>query len=108
MNLERNPTTEELRDLLKSCDDRAGHHVLWVAKNGDVHVTRLPRDHSPSGVSINQPEVQLLTETFEAGNEYVGPEAAEDAAWIDQLFHTLAVEWPRAKGQPRVTYVNRF
>lgn len=108
MNLEVNPTVEELRNLLRKCDDRAGHHVLWVAKNGDVRVSRVPKDRTSVGLQEAEPEMQIRCETFEAGNEYVGPDAAEDESWVNQLFDALVQEWPKAKGKPTVEYVDQF
>ena len=35
-------------------------------------------------------------ETFLAGNEYVGPEAADDSEWISELFDRLVTEWRRS------------
>jgi hypothetical protein len=108
MNLENNPTVEQLRDLLRECDDRAGHHVLWVAKNGDVHVSRVPKDKTVIGFQEDKPEMQLRYETFEAGNEYVGPDAAEDEGWVNELFEALVKDWPKAKGKPAVEHVDQF
>lgn len=108
MNLNQHPTIEELRELIRACDDLAGHHVLWVAKNGDVHVSRVPKDKRPVGFEETHPDMQLRCETFEAGNEYVGPDAAQDGDWIAQLFDTLTREWPRAKSKPEVEYIGQF
>ena len=36
MNLNDNPTIEQFHDLLMQHDDRAGHHALWVRKDGEV------------------------------------------------------------------------
>ena len=38
MNLNDNPTKEQLADLLRPCDDRLDH-VLWVGRDGVVHIT---------------------------------------------------------------------
>ena len=108
MNMNQNPTVEELRELIRACDDLAGHHVLWVAKNGDVHVSRVPKDKTPVGFEEAQLDMQLRCETFEAGNEYVGPEAAQDDDWIEQLFDALTKEWPKAKSKPEVEYIGQF
>jgi hypothetical protein len=108
MNMEQNPTVEELRDLIRVCDDLAGHHVLWVARNGDVQVSRVPRDMAPEGFQESLPEMRLRIETFEAGNEYVGPEAAADDEWVNQLFAALTRDWPRAKVKPLVEYIDQF
>ena len=108
MNLENDPTIDELRDLLRNCDDRAGHHVLWVARNGDVHLSRVPKDTTPVGFQDAEPEMQLRYETFQAGNEYVGPDAADDTAWVTELFDALVREWPAAKDKQSVEYVDQF
>lgn len=108
MNLENSPTVEELCELIKECDDEAGHHVLWVTKNGDVRVSRVPKDKTPVDFEEAEPEMQLRYETFEAGNGYVGPEAAEDEGWVNQLFDALVNEWPKVKGKPAVEYVDQF
>jgi hypothetical protein len=108
VNLEKNPTETELRALLNSCDDRAGHHVLWVGKDGEVHISRVPKDKAPSGFLEGRSDVQLRYETFLAGNGYVGPEAAQDAGWIKELFETLLTEWPKLKGQPAMALLNQF
>jgi hypothetical protein len=108
MNMDKNPTVEELRQLIMACNDLAGHHVLWVANNGDVHVSRVPKGVSPVGFQEAQSEMQLRYETFEAGNDYVGPEAAKDNEWINQLFDALTKAWPKAKAKPEVEYIDQF
>jgi hypothetical protein len=108
MNLESNPTVEQLSELLRKCNDQAGHHVLWVAKNGDVHLSRVPKDKTPVGFEEGEAEMQLRYETFEAGNEYVGPEAAKDESWVNELFDALVQEWPKVKGKPSVEYVDQW
>lgn len=30
MNLAKKPTLAQFKNLLASCDDKAGHHKLWV------------------------------------------------------------------------------
>jgi hypothetical protein len=108
VNLDNNPTKEQLRALLSACDDRAGHHVLWVTKTGDVRLSPIPKDHTPVGFQEDHPEMQLRLETFQTENDYVGPNAAKDAAWVSDLFETLCDEWAKAKGKAGVAYVDQF
>lgn len=108
MNLEHNPTVAELRSLIQGCDDRAGHHVLWVARNGEVHLSRIPKDKPPVVVPNGSPEMQLWYEAFQAGNQYVGPEAAEDETWVRQVFDALVTEWPKAKDKPTPGHIDQF
>jgi hypothetical protein len=108
MNLEGNPTVEQLRELVRGCNDSAGHHILWVARNGDVRITRVPKERTPVGFQQDSPDMQLRLETFQAGNEYVGPGAADDSDWMKQLFDALTKEWPGAKGKATVEYIDQF
>lgn len=108
MNLNAAPTKAELRGMLELCNDRSAHHVLWVDKNGDVHVSPLPKDLTPAGFQQTQPSMQLRYETFEQGNEYVGPAAAADDEWVSRLFDSLRVAWPKIKDKKDVEYIDNF
>lgn len=108
MNMNDTPTAEELRELIADCDDRAGQHLLWVSRNGEVQVSQVPRSQDAGSFAESLREMQLRFETFEAGNEYVGPDAAEDQDWINQLLELLTVEWAKAKNQVGVQYVDQF
>jgi hypothetical protein len=92
MNLDDSPTKEQLRELLAECNDRAGDHLLWVDKTGDVRISIVPPRPKAD-------EMQLQYENFEKGNEYVGASAAADDQWVSQLFESLLKEWPKAKGK---------
>ena len=108
MNLNTNPKIEELRELVKRCDDAAGHHLLWVSRDGDVEVSRIPKTAPPNGLINGHPNMQMCFETFQAGNEYVGPDAADDTEWIAELFDNLVNEWPKAKGKPNVAHIGKL
>lgn len=108
MNLDNNPTVDQLRDMVRKCDDSAGHHALWVHKNGDVEISRVPTKEDPPSFEEAHPDTQLRFETFEAGNEYVGPDAADDNAWMSELFERLTSQWNVAKGKTGVEYVDNL
>jgi hypothetical protein len=108
MNLNNNPTPEQLRTLIRQGDDSAGHHVLWVKRTGEVELSRLPKDGSPVAFEKEHPDMQLRSEAFLAGNEYVGPDAADDDQWVHDLFDNLLKQWPQAKGKPEVAHIERF
>jgi hypothetical protein len=105
MNLDASPTRQQLRELLAPCDDTAGPHVLWVSRTGDVVLSRVPGEAALAVFQQAHREMQMRYEAFLAGNEYVGPEAAEDEEWVGRLFDSLLKEWRRAKGQPEVEYI---
>jgi hypothetical protein len=108
MNLNINPAPEQLRELIRQCDDSAGNHVLWVKKSGDVELAQIPVGQPADGFEKTHPDLQIRFETFEAGNEYVGPEAAADDEWISELFDRLTASWTKAKGKAEVAYVDTY
>jgi hypothetical protein len=96
MNLDENPTQEQLRALIASCDDEAGGHVVWVDPQGGVHVTQLGWDITPGGWAAKMGDrIQFRYETFQCGNGYVGPEAAQDDEYVSGLFRSLLHDWQR-------------
>ena len=48
MNLKDNPSLDELKEMFASCNDDAGHHVLWVGKSGEVNLSVIPKDLTPA------------------------------------------------------------
>jgi hypothetical protein len=108
MNLETSPTADQLRDLLAQCNDRAGSHVLWATRSGDLAVTRLEKRSSVSAFEQAHPEMQARFATFLPGNEYVGPDAAADEDWVKELFDRLVRAWPKAKGRPEVVHLDLY
>lgn len=104
MNLDNNPTPDELRELLRPLDDRAAHHVLWVDRGGEVHVTPMavngkirpaPKTPGPDVLA----NAMVYFEPFWAGNGYVGPEGVADDEWMTQALEWLLRDWAAAKRQ---------
>jgi len=106
MNLNQNPTKEQLKALFSSCDDTIGHHVLWVARNGDVALTPLPSELNPVGFDQTNPDLLLRYETFVRG--YVGQQAAEDEKFVDRIFKSLKGEWETVTEKSSQLYVDLF
>lgn len=97
MNLNNNPTTQQLSKLMALCDDTAGHHVLWVSKSGDVNITLLS-DLSPIGFEESTPSMALRYETFNMGNSYVGQDAAIDPIYLTRILDDLTTAWNNYSG----------
>jgi hypothetical protein len=106
MNLNNNPTTDQLRELIRQGDDRAGHHVFWVSQDGEVHLSMIPKGQPPVWPDREHTDMKLCTEVFLIGHEYVGDEAAEDNDWVSGLFQFLLQEWPRARDSHGVTHLD--
>lgn len=108
MKLSHNPTVEELRELIHQGEDGSGNHILWVKKNGEVKLSRIDGNESAAQFLKKHPDMRLRFEMFEAGNEYVGPEAARDDQWMAELYERLLTAWAKAKGNKQVEVVDKF
>ena len=96
MNLNENPSKDQLRELLASCDDNAGHHIIWVDHSGEVHITLLPPGQVPAEWTIMMSnKVKFRYETLVCGGGNVGPEASQADKWVDILFNWLQRDWQR-------------
>ena len=93
MNLNKGPSREQLVNLLRSCDDSAGDHIVWVDKYGTVHSSMLPDTLRPTGFEEAYPSLQFRYETYIQDNGYVGNSAADDDDWVDQMFANLQEDW---------------
>jgi hypothetical protein len=105
MNLNDHPTIEQFRDLLRQHDDHAGHHALWVRKDGEVMLTCLPNEKPYRVPTYEHPDMQMRYDTFPIGYEYVGAEAAEDKWWTSELFKNMLEQWAKARGTPGVIHI---
>lgn len=98
MNLNNNPTAQQLSALMARCDDNAGHHVLWVSKSGDVEISLL-NDQGPIGFEEETSSMAIRYETFQRGNSYVGIDAANDANHVNSVLKHLTTEWEKYSGK---------
>ena len=74
-------------------------------RTGEVHVTPVAGDATPAGFPREHPEAQLCLRVFEPGYDFVGPGAARDTGWVEDLFVTLTEQWPGARGKPEAVAV---
>lgn len=108
MNLNQNPTKEQLKSIIAAAEDDEDHHVLWVDNRGDVRVTPLGDEITPAGWESKYQSTALRYETFQVGNGYVGTEAAEDDSHVDRLYRSLVAEWANWKPSQGPEYVDSF
>ncbi|MFI8981163.1 hypothetical protein [Ectopseudomonas khazarica] len=108
MNLNNTPSIEQLKSLLAACNDEEGHHILWVTKTGEVHISVLSEELGPIGFEESKPEMALRYETFQCGNDYVGLNAASDERFVSRLFRSLIAEWKPGVGNRGVEYIDSF
>lgn len=93
MNMKNTPTKEQLQALLRSCDDTAGGHILWVNRLGDVHITLLVNETPVKWATRMSEEIQFRYETYGTNNDYVGENAANNDDYVSSLFEKLLKDW---------------
>lgn len=94
-NLANEPVVDDLRTLLSAQDDNAGHHVLWVTREGDVRIQCLSRGYTPAMWGNDHEGEYVFTMSYRAGGGDMGPQAAEDDAYVLRLFADLMRRWER-------------
>lgn len=52
--------------------------------------------------------MKMRYETFGQGNDYVGPDAAEDEELMNKIFQSLVKEWGGKFEADRVKYVDQW
>jgi hypothetical protein len=94
MHLKKDPTKEQLKNLIAAQDDEAGDHMHWVSVEGEVFLETVPESLTPAGHAESLDGRMLFRlETMRAGNDYAGPRAAEDKEWIDRVYAALVTNY---------------
>jgi hypothetical protein len=94
MNLNRNPTREELQTLLAACDDGEGIHVLWVERLGDVQITLLLTETDMEWIrGTDHENLQFHYESYGKNEGFTGKAASADNLYIATLFEKLLKDW---------------
>ena len=88
-------TIAELKQLIALGDDNYANQIR-VTKDGYVFLSR-----EIVGAE-NIENILYRFETFDAHNNYVGVEAANDETYIRRLYKTIVENWPI----PRSTYID--
>lgn len=99
MNLNQNPTRDQLADLFRPCHDREWH-VVWADRAGEVHITRTAPDPEPTieGFAAAHPDAQLVLRPMAPDCQFVGPAGADDWMWVEDVFGAMMDQWPAARG----------
>ena len=88
-------TIEEVAEMIRNGDDSHNNQVR-VGCDGYVYLSQ-----DIIGAE-NIDDVLFRFESFDAGNDYVGVRAANDAVFIERLYRALVANWPR----PKWTYID--
>jgi hypothetical protein len=94
MNMNQNPTINDLAAVLRQCNDKSGHHIMWVDFAGNVRVSQVPEELTPIGfIQSLGNQVKFRYETWVRGNGYVGHAAVTDQRYLEEQLHYLKRDW---------------
>lgn len=94
IDLSKDFNLEDVAKLLASKDD-SQHRQLRVTKDGIAYIS--------DEVGVNNIDgLAFRFETWNAGNDYCGLKASQDASWVSQVFDDLKNNWPN----PKATYID--
>jgi hypothetical protein len=108
MNLNNQPTIDELARLFASHQDNHDSHVLWVCKSGEVHIDCLAPHSQESEFEKAHDSMRARLKMYRRGQGYVGKKAAADKDFIGRVLQTLSHEWQLLQNQPGVCLVDKY
>lgn len=108
MNLNDNPTLDELKTLFASCNDDAGHHVLWIDKEGEVNLSVIPKDLTQAGFEEATAQMQIRYEAFIQGSNYVGISASKNQSLMEKIFESIRKNWASVEEKIAVVSIDEL
>ncbi|MHC8371661.1 hypothetical protein ACYZT2_12820 [Pseudomonas sp. MDT1-85] len=108
MNLNNQPTIDELARLFAAQKDSQDSHILWISKSGQVQIDCLsPHAHEEEFDRSNQNLLARL-KMYRRGQGYVGKKAAADKDFIGNVLQTLKQAWASMQNQNEVRVIDRL
>ena len=108
MNLNNQPTIEELARMFAAQKDSLDSHILWISKSGQVHIDCLAPHAGEEEFDRNNQNLLARLKMYRRGQGYVGKKAAADRNFIEQVFDTLNNAWASFKDSSQVKVIDRY
>jgi hypothetical protein len=108
MNLNNQPTTEQLAHLFASRKDSLDSHILWVCESGEVRIDCLEAVTAEREFEQRHPSMRARFKMYRRGQGYVGKKAAADKDYVSRVLQTLKHEWNTTQGTAVVHVIERF
>ena len=106
MNLNNNPTIDQLAQLFAARKDSLDDHLLWVSQSGEVRLDRLPPNTVEAEFESHMPSMRARFKVYRRGQGYVGKKAAADTEFVGRVLQTLQQEWPTARERQAVKVID--
>ena len=108
MNLNNQPTIDELAEMFAAQKDTLDDHILWIGKSGEVQLDCLEPNTEEAEFDRNNRELAARLKMYRRGQGYVGKKAAADRNFIEQVFDTLNNAWESFKDNSQVKVIDRY
>ncbi len=108
MNLNNQPTIDELAEMFAAQKDTLDDHILWIGKSGEVQLDCLEPNTEEAEFDRNNRELAARLKVYRRGQGYVGKKAAADRNFIEQVFDTLNNAWAAVKDSSQVKVIDRY
>ena len=108
MNLNNQPTIDELAEMFAAQKDKLDDHILWVGKSGEFKIDCLAPHIEEAEFDRTHRELAARLKMYRRGQGYVGKKAAADRNFIEQVFDTLNNAWASFKDNSQVKVIDRY
>ena len=108
MNLNNQPTIEQLAEMFAAQKDTLDDHILWIGKSGEVQIDCLAPHTEEAEFDRNNRELAARLKMYRRGQGYVGKKAAADRNFIEQVFDTLNNALASFKDSSQVKVIDRY
>lgn len=102
MNLNNQPTINELAELFAARKDSLDNHILWVCEEGEVRIDPLASGVPEEEFVNRHPNLRARLSMYRRGHGWVGKKAAADKQFMSDVLQTLHDAWSQAERQPDV------
>ncbi|RMR06710.1 hypothetical protein ALP94_03183 [Pseudomonas savastanoi pv. glycinea] len=93
MNLNNQPTVQELSELFAARKDTLDNHILWVCEEGEVRIEPLASGVPEEQFIANRPNLRARLSMYRRGHGWVGKKAAADKQFMSDVLQTLQDVW---------------
>ncbi|WP_439852872.1 hypothetical protein [Pseudomonas syringae] len=97
MNINQQPTIDQLALLFAERKDTLDDHIVWIAESGEVHVDAMAPHTQECEFRDAHPEMRVALKMFRRGQGYVGRKAAADRTFMEHTLQALKSEWQKTQ-----------
>lgn len=107
MNLNKQPTIDELSELFAARKDSLDNHILWVCEEGEVRIDPLASGVPEEAFVASHPNLRARLTMYRRGHGWVGKKAAADKQFMGDVLQKLRDTWRQTERQSKARAVER-